>query len=415
MPTRPRSFRLVCTKAQINEVERLLAAEGFRFSPEPFSCWCRQLLFEPFPLGLSLAAFFGYIYIQDRASMLPPLALAPEQGSGVIDLAASPGSKSGFLAQLVGTSGFVLANEPNRTRLATLRANLQASNLLQTATCSYPGEKMPGSAGMWQYALLDPPCSGWGTVAKNPRAAKIWQGSKIGSLISLQRKLLIRAAALLGRGGMLLYSTCTTNPAENSEQTHFAIEELGLEPVPLEPFPGFTFDDVPDGALLINGQASESQGFYLSLLRKSAGVARRDYESASFECLIPRGMLASAVCDPRLLPAGEIGLFGGKARFLPLHALNNLGNGFRWQGFLLGRLNNAAFIPAPRLRALLPSLDAFPNATRIVLESIEETRKLLSGAGVVTDLKAHAVALWWHTLPLGICQIRNGRVISNFK
>lgn len=109
-PSRPtgRSFRLVCPPEQMPQVESLLRAQGYEFEPEPFSPFCRRLLCEPRPLGSSLAAFFGYIYIQDRSSMLPPLALAPRQGEAVLDMCASPGSKTGFLGQLTGPDGFVL-------------------------------------------------------------------------------------------------------------------------------------------------------------------------------------------------------------------------------------------------------------------------------------------------------------------
>ena len=71
-----RSFRITVPEPAQSGVAALLEAEGFRFEPEPFSACCRRLTAEPRPLGSSLAAFFGLIYIQDRSSMLPPLALA---------------------------------------------------------------------------------------------------------------------------------------------------------------------------------------------------------------------------------------------------------------------------------------------------------------------------------------------------
>ena len=94
-PSRPtgRSFRLVCPPEQMPQVESLLRAQGYEFEPEPFSPFCRRLLCEPRPLGSSLAAFFGYIYIQDRSSMLPPLALAPRQGA---PRSAGPRRNSGY-------------------------------------------------------------------------------------------------------------------------------------------------------------------------------------------------------------------------------------------------------------------------------------------------------------------------------
>ena len=264
-PSLRRSFRLVCNPGQIPSVEALLSAQGFVFEPEPFSPLARRLLQEPFPLGRSLAAFWGYVYIQDRSSMLPPLALAPGEGARVLDMCASPGSKTGLLAQLVGREGLVLGNEPARPRLANLRRNLAALNLLQAVTCSWPGESLPLPDASWDAVLLDPPCSGWGTTDKNPQAIKRWQGDRLKPMLDLQRKLLTEASRLLRPGGKLVYSTCTTNVDENEGQVRFAVEGLGLEPIPLEPFPGFVFaaPELPgcEGTLRVDEGASNAQGF----------------------------------------------------------------------------------------------------------------------------------------------------------
>uniref|UniRef100_UPI0026ED717B RsmB/NOP family class I SAM-dependent RNA methyltransferase n=2 Tax=Desulfovibrio TaxID=872 RepID=UPI0026ED717B len=273
-PSRPtgRSFRLVCPLEQMPQVESLLRAQGYEFEPEPFSPFCRRLLCEPRPLGSSLAAFFGYIYIQDRSSMLPPLALAPRQGEAVLDMCASPGSKTGFLGQLTGPDGFVLGNELSRARLATLRANLHACNLPHVGTCSFEGQALPLTPGTWDAIQLDPPCSGWGTVEKNPQVLKLWQGDKLKGLVGLQQLLLAHAARLLRPGGRVVFSTCTTNDDENEAQVRFAEEELGLVREHLTPFEGFVWEERPggEGTLRVDGERSAAQGFYVALLRKPA-------------------------------------------------------------------------------------------------------------------------------------------------
>ena len=91
MENTSRSFRLVCDPDRIPDVEALLHDEGFAFDPEPFHPLARTLTAEPRPLGRSLAARFGYLYIQDKSSMLPPLALDPARGAVVLDMCASPG------------------------------------------------------------------------------------------------------------------------------------------------------------------------------------------------------------------------------------------------------------------------------------------------------------------------------------
>lgn len=432
--TAGRSFRLLCSPEETPRVEALLQAQGYRFEPEPFSPFCRRLLDEPRPLGASLAAFFGYIYIQDRSSMLPPLALAPEEGSCVLDVCASPGSKTGFLAQLVGKNGFVLGNEPSRARLATLRANMHACNLLSVSTCTYEGQALPLRPGSWEAIQLDPPCSGWGTVEKHPRVMELWQGEKVQPLVGLQRLLLRQASALLAPGGKLVYSTCTTNVAENEEQVRFAEEELGLERLALTPFPGFVWEELPggEGTLRVDGQRSAAQGFYVALFRKPYGVvesvpaplsepsdarssrrggknpAKREQPGQE----LPREALAGPCCDPALLPPGRVMLYGDQVRFLPEDAARLLPPDMIWQGALLGKFAGGRLHPAPRLRALLPRR---PDAgTALVLDSPDDLTALLSGQSRRTELEGREAALWWQDLPLGRVSLKQGRVVATF-
>ena len=414
--TPSRSFRLVCAPERIPLVEALLRAQGYAFEEEPFSPLCRRLTEEPRPLGSSLAALFGYVYIQDRSSMLPPLALAPREGSAVLDVCASPGSKTGFLCQLVGTHGFVLGNEPGRPRLATLRANLHALNCVQAATCSCPGEKLPLREGSWDCIQLDPPCSGWGTVDKNPRVMQLWQGGKVRPLIMLQRQLLRRAWELLRPGGVAVYSTCTTNVEENEEQARWAVEELGFAIEPLEPFPGFAWEEPrPCGAgtLRVDGSRSGAQGFYIARLRKP-GEAFASFSLPEPLVLpasareIPLRALEGPCTDVSLLPEGRVAVFGEYARFLPRHAESCLAPGLAWQGALLGKVRAGRVALSPRLRALMP---AEPPADALRLDEVADILDLLAGRGRESGLPGRETGLYWRELPLCRVQLKSGRPV----
>lgn len=414
-----RSFRLVCPPQSIAQVEALLHAQGYAFEPEPFSPFCRKLTVEPKPLGSSLAALFGYIYIQDRSSMLPPLALAPQQGSAVLDMCASPGSKTGFLAQLVGKNGFVLGNEPTKPRLATLRANLHSLNLAHAATCSYGGEALPLMPASWDCIQLDPPCSGWGTVEKNPQVMQLWRGEKTRPLIRLQRQLLEKAYALLRPGGVVVYSTCTTNKEENEDQVRYAVEELGFVLEPLPPFAGFVWEEPAQGAagtLRVDGANSGAQGFYIARLRKP----ETDYSAFSLpepQALpaleyLPLSALAAPCADPSLLPLGRVAVFGEHARFLPQLAAHCLGAGFIWQGALLGKMRAGSLCLAPRLRLLMP-----PTAPKEALhiDDVSAIQSLLTGCSYASGLAGRETGLYWQGLPLCRVTLKKGRVICTIK
>ena len=341
--TTARYFRFVCAPEETPVVQALLAAQGFSWNDLDISPLCKELADEPTPLGDSLASRFGLLYIQDKSSMLPPLLLAPPPGAMVLDMCASPGSKTGLLAQLVGPRGLVLANEPSRDRLATLRQNLRRLNLANTATCSYPGEKLPLENDSFDHILLDPPCSGWGTTDKNPNIMSLWNDDKTGQLETLQRRLLERAADALAPGGRLLFSTCTTNVRENEEQVVHALEHLGLELVPLPPVPGLIFETPRlglQGVLRVDMQASRSQGFFMACFTKP-GQPASSFSSFSFNVPgRPVNLATLAPQDPpaelSALPPGRLYDFGGRVMLLHEQAAK-LPPKLRWQGFPRGQ------------------------------------------------------------------------------
>lgn len=416
-----RFFRLVCAPEQTRLVEALLLAQGYVFAPELFSSWACRLLEEPRPLGGSIAAAFGLIYIQDRSSMLAPLFLHPPEGGFVLDMCASPGSKTGFLAQLVGLRGFVLANEPNERRLATLRHNLAAMNLANVATCRYQGQDLPLAEASLSHVQLDPPCSGWGTVERNPRIREIWPEHKVKPLVELQRGLLRRAATLLAPGGRLLYSTCTTNPAENQDQAEWAMDVLGLSASVLPPLPGVIEEQSSTKTrcwFQVNTEVAGGQGFFFAALTKP-DQDRKNFLLADHAPILGQGLNAASLAGPEFvawcnLPPGRVVRFGDRVFFL--HELTQrLPGPLRRQGFELGRISGGTLRLKTRLRGLLPE---FTPGVGMNVDDVRDLEALLQGRGLPLpagmDHAAHAmgiIGLYWRGLPLGWLTVKGRRCL----
>ena len=427
-----RSFRITVSEKWRNRVEDLLRAEGFEFEPEPFSSFAFRLTAEPVPLGSSLAAFFGLIYIQDRSSMLPAHFLNPPQGAGVLDMCASPGSKTGYLAQLIGKDGFVLGNEPNPTRLGTLRANLSTLNFLCAATCRFPGQEIAVKSGLFSHVLLDPPCSGWGTVERNPKVLDLWTADKAQTLVGLQRLLLAKANKLIAPGGTLVYSTCTTNVAENEEQVLWAQEQLGLVLEPILEAPGFTAAPLQghgaDGALRIDPGKGEGQGFFLAKFTKPINaffviedeefyeqpkiVARnknKKIRPVNDPVPIARSCLENDCFDLSLLPAGDLVALGNNVMFMPQRGLDLLGSSFPFQGCFVGKLSGSGVLPLPRMRAIMCAAE---NSPCINVEDVSLIKNLLSGRSHTVDMPGRSWSgLYYKDLALGLLRVKGGRAI----
>lgn len=442
-----RYFRFSGQPAHDPGILSMLADQSFEWTRLPFYDRGMALTGEPSPLGSSLAARFGYIYIQDPSSMLPALALdSIMRADGatepcILDMCASPGGKSSLLASLAGSRAFVLANEPGSKRLATLRRNLHGMNLLNTGTCNYPGESLPlpsaGSAAEngstfagWDYILLDPPCSGWGTAEKNPRVLQLWQGEKLKPLVSLQKLLLREAMRLLRPGGALVYSTCTVNVQENEEQIAGVLEAFPnqLSLLPLTPFAGFSFDPPElalDGVLRVSSESPMGQGFFISALRKAPDApplpsppgkknkAARSARQEEAGLELPPSAIEDATVSSSLLPPGKLLARGGKLVFQHQGA-SLLPASFQWQGPTLGKAPSPNLKPRidTSLRCLMPEADQINARGGQTLNLCDpaQVSALLSGQSLQINSTAPEVALYYKGLPLCRLKSRGGRV-----
>jgi 16S rRNA C967 or C1407 C5-methylase (RsmB/RsmF family) len=407
-----RFFRMNCEQDERDKVLSLLAEEGFSCRKVSGSDSVMALTHEPFPLGGSLAHYFGYIYIQDISSTLPVMLLDPPAGSIVLDLCASPGSKTSQLSRAVGPGGLVVANEPNPSRLATLRTNLRRLNLVNVISSGYNGQDLACSGLLFDRILLDVPCSGWGTLNKNPGAARVWAGDKLNPLVALQKVLLETASRLLSPGGRLVYSTCTTNVLENEEQIEWATKNLALtssDPGPFLPEPN-EFPDIEltgPGMMRVKGSRMGGQDFFMAALTTLPGPALES-GTAGKSCKKPRRGQLAFDDDMRQFERGALWEFSGNVFFVQDKAWDLLGTGFSAQGVRVGKRRGSKFIISPRMRIFLPEGGAETgfNAT-----SPEQVRSLVSGQSLNFSSSGSRCGFYWNDLGLGWLKVGNKRIL----
>lgn len=164
----------------------------------------------------------GFITRQETVSMIPPVVLSPEQHHAVIDLCASPGSKTSQILELTGKissgtepKGFVVANDSDMKRAYMLVHQLKRLNSPATIITSADAQYWPTLSQKFDRVLCDVPCSGDGTTRKNPGIWKYWNNNIAMSLHPLQINIAINGVRLMKVGGNLCYSTCSMNPIEN--------------------------------------------------------------------------------------------------------------------------------------------------------------------------------------------------------
>src|SRR5215217_8514422 len=150
---------------------------------------------------------------QSRASQLVAPALAPRPGERVLDLCAAPGGKTTHIAALMGDEGEVVAVERHAGRARALKASAERMRANCVRVVVGDAKAFEDERG-FDRVLLDPPCSGLGTLRSHPDLRWRVTPRAIGVLAAEQDALLAAARRALRPGGTLVYSVCTISPAE---------------------------------------------------------------------------------------------------------------------------------------------------------------------------------------------------------
>ena len=163
---------------------------------------------------------FGHFAVQDESAGFPSILLAPQESDWVLDMCAAPGGKTTHLSQLMNNKGKVIAVDKYETKINTMKANVQRLGVTNIEFVQNDLLELQSdfiNSLKFDKILLDAPCSGLGVLSKKPDIRWKREPEDILNLSRMQKKMLSNAANYLKPGGVIVYSTCTIEPEENSE------------------------------------------------------------------------------------------------------------------------------------------------------------------------------------------------------
>lgn len=290
----PDFIRVNTLKIEPNELKKRLEKYGWIVS-QPYPRYSEILRVEresklvPGELGKTFEHLLGYYYVQEISSMLPIIALQPEEDELFLDLCASPGSKTTQAAALMKNKGTIVANELSLGRIRILNSNLEKSGVSNVIVTRKDGvqfcKRWSRDIKMeFDKILVDAPCSGEGTLRKSPKTFDMWNINFIKGLSKIQKKLASEALKLLRVGGEMIYSTCTLSPEENESVVNFLKEnfDVVIEKVELPvkfregvlEWEGESFNKEIKNCVRVYPQDNDSDGFFLAKIKKLSDLCK---------------------------------------------------------------------------------------------------------------------------------------------
>ncbi|MFC1648548.1 NOL1/NOP2/sun family putative RNA methylase [Nanoarchaeota archaeon] len=277
-----KSIRVNTLKADVEDIKKQLQKE-WKLVPIP---WCKEGFWiehkgkERFDIGNLPQHQLGYLYIQEAASMIPPIVLEPMPGDKVLDMCAAPGSKTTQIAAMMQNTGVLIANDIQGTRLKALGINIQKCGVTNAILTKMPGYIFKQKQAKYDKVLVDAPCSGTGTIRTSLKTLRMWSPNIVRKLQGVQRQLIDSGFAALKPQGTLVYSTCTQEPEENEAVVSWLLEKysdarveqinLNINKSPaITSFEKQIYNKEVKKCLRIYPQDNNTEGFFIAKITKS--------------------------------------------------------------------------------------------------------------------------------------------------
>jgi 16S rRNA (cytosine967-C5)-methyltransferase len=188
----------------------------------------------------SSAFLAGMCVVQDESAQIVMEIVQARAGTRVLDLCAAPGGKTLAMAAEVSPTGLVVAADVRPRRVRRLVETMKRCHARRVSVLQVPSHGLlPFRDGVFDRVLVDAPCSGLGTLRRDPDIRWRRQPEDLSGFADCQLELLQRAAPLVGAGGRLIYTTCSSEPDENEDVVdQFLRQSSAFHLLPIDQIPG---------------------------------------------------------------------------------------------------------------------------------------------------------------------------------
>lgn len=213
----PLTLRVNTLKLSRNELQKKLTAAGFNSTDTYFSP--DGLILDSVASPIQKTTFFqeGYLRLQDEASQLISYMLSPQSSESILDVCAGAGGKTTHLAAILKNNGAILAADYDLKKINELKqdATRLGITIIETRQADLTCELPESLKEKFDHVLVDAPCSGLGTLRRNPEIKWHTVAADITGFTRTQNTVLQNASFAVRKGGHLIYCTCSLMPQEN--------------------------------------------------------------------------------------------------------------------------------------------------------------------------------------------------------